>query len=59
MNYPDLVTVQVNPDGTDRATFIIWSRSVYGHGDFGVNRERVNSWLAVLRQSSPQQSNQR
>ena len=59
MNYPDLVTVQVDPDGPDRATFIIWSRSVYGYGDLGVNRARANSWIALLRQPQPQQSNQR
>jgi len=55
LNFPDLVTVQVNPatgaDGPDRGTLVIWSRSVYGRSDFGVNRDRTNAWLAAMRQS--------
>jgi uncharacterized protein (DUF1499 family) len=43
-NFPDLVTVQVNPD----STLIIWSRSVYGESDLGVNKKRVAAWLAAL-----------
>ncbi len=52
MNYPDLVTVQVHAAGSDRSTLIIWSRSVYGRGDFGVNRDRTKAWLAALQQSN-------
>jgi uncharacterized protein (DUF1499 family) len=48
LNYPDLVTVQVNPAGNDRSTIVIWSRSVYGRSDFGVNRTRTEAWLAAL-----------
>jgi uncharacterized protein (DUF1499 family) len=43
-NFPDLVTLQVNPD----STLVIWSRSVYGHSDLGVNRKRVTAWLEAL-----------
>jgi uncharacterized protein (DUF1499 family) len=46
--FPDLVTVQAMPAGDDAATLIIWSRSVYGHSDLGVNRRRVDAWLAAL-----------
>lgn len=49
LNFPDLVTVQVNPDGPDRGTLVIWSRSVYGRSDLGVNRDRTNAWLDALR----------
>ena len=49
MNYPDLVTVQVDPAaGEARATITIWSRSIYGRKDFGVNRQRAEAWLAAL-----------
>jgi uncharacterized protein (DUF1499 family) len=52
LNFPDLVTVQVDAVGPDRSTFVIWSRSVYGRSDFGVNRERTKTWLAALQQSN-------
>jgi uncharacterized protein (DUF1499 family) len=51
MNYPDLVTVQVNDAGAERSTVVIWSRSVYGRSDFGVNRKRTEAWLTALRQT--------
>jgi len=43
-NFPDLITVQVTPDGG----LILWSRSVYGRSDLGVNRKRLQAWLAAL-----------
>jgi hypothetical protein len=43
-NFPDLVALQVNPD----STLVIWSRSVYGRSDLGVNARRVVAWLAAL-----------
>ena len=50
INYPDLVTVQIHAlDGT-HSTITVWSRSVYGRRDFGVNRERTEAWLAALPQ---------
>ena len=52
LNFPDLVTVQVDADGPDRSTLAIWSRSVYGRSDFGVNRARTMAWLAALQQSN-------
>jgi uncharacterized protein (DUF1499 family) len=47
-NFPDLVTVQVSPAPPDGATLVIWSRSVYGESDLGVNRKRVVAWLSAL-----------
>jgi uncharacterized protein (DUF1499 family) len=44
LNFPDLITVQVTPQGG----LIVWSRSVYGESDLGVNRKRVQTWLAAL-----------
>ncbi|MBN9507896.1 MAG: DUF1499 domain-containing protein [Alphaproteobacteria bacterium] len=43
-NFPDLIAVQVLPD----STLILFSRSVYGRSDFGVNRKRLGRWLAAL-----------
>ncbi len=47
--FPDLITVQVLEDGVNRSRLVIWSRSVYGYSDFGVNRRRVARWLAAIR----------
>ena len=44
LNFPDLIAVQVNPD----STLVLWSRSVYGQSDLGVNRRRLARWLAAL-----------
>jgi hypothetical protein len=52
MNFPDLVTVQVDPVDGGHSTLIIWSRSVYGRSDLGVNRDRTQAWLATLKQSN-------
>ena len=43
-NFPDLVTAQVGPD----SSLILWSRSVYGRSDLGVNARRVTAWLAAV-----------
>ena len=47
-NFPDQISAQATPDGPDRSTLILYSRSIYGYGDFGVNRKRVDAWLAAL-----------
>ncbi len=47
-NFPDLIVAQVNPAGPDASTLVLYSRSVYGYGDFGVNRARVTTWLTAL-----------
>jgi hypothetical protein len=48
-NFPDLIAVQVQPD----STLILWSRSVYGESDLGVNRKRLRTWLAALDEALP------
>jgi uncharacterized protein (DUF1499 family) len=48
LNFPDMVTAQATPAGADGATLVLYSRSVYGYGDLGANRRRVESWLAAL-----------
>lgn len=47
MNYPDLVNAQVveQPGGTG---LFIYSRSLIGHSDFGVNARRVADWRAAF-----------
>ncbi len=50
-NFPDLVTVQVLPSDGGGGTLVVWSRSVYGYSDMGVNRARVDTWLSALERS--------
>jgi uncharacterized protein (DUF1499 family) len=52
-NFPDLIMVQVEPHGPDRSDLILYSRSVYGRSDLGVNRKRIETWLAALRATLP------
>ena len=47
--FPDLITVRFVPIDNERTTLAIYSRSVYGKGDMGVNRARVEEWLARLK----------
>ncbi|HEX4261915.1 MAG TPA: DUF1499 domain-containing protein [Acetobacteraceae bacterium] len=55
-NFPDLVTVQVLPANDGTARLVLWSRSVYGRSDFGVNRKRLTTWIAAL-DPTPARSN--
>lgn len=47
-NFPDLVTAQITAVGPDASSLVLYSRSVYGYSDLGVNRQRIASWLAQL-----------
>ena len=57
MRFPDTVVVQVFDRGQDASTLALYSRSQIGSSDFGVNRRRIERWvarigtLAVRRQS--------
>jgi uncharacterized protein (DUF1499 family) len=55
-NFPDLIVVQVTKITSDSSTLIVYSRSVYGHSDLGVNRKRVSAWLAALQKKLPPSS---
>jgi uncharacterized protein (DUF1499 family) len=47
MRYPDTIDLAILPvaGGT---TLALYSRSLIGRGDFGVNRARLERWLAAL-----------
>jgi uncharacterized protein (DUF1499 family) len=53
-NFPDLVMAQISDAGPDSSTLVLYSRSVYGHSDLGVNRRRLDTWLAALRTETNQ-----
>jgi len=48
LNFPDLVTAQVDERGPEASSLTLYSRSVYGYSDLGVNRRRLNAWLDAL-----------
>jgi uncharacterized protein (DUF1499 family) len=48
--------VQVTKADADSSRLIVYSRSVYGRSDFGVNRQRVANWLAALQIKIPSPS---
>jgi uncharacterized protein (DUF1499 family) len=47
-NFPDLITTQIVAEGPDASVLVLYSRSVYGRSDLGVNRARVAAWLTAL-----------
>lgn len=48
LHFPDVVTAEFVTLGPDRSSPAIYSRARYGRYDFGVNRRRVEAWLARL-----------
>ena len=48
LGFPDLVWVQALPAEPNSSQALIWSRSVVGHYDFGVNKARVRAWLSAI-----------
>ncbi|MGP1397399.1 MAG: DUF1499 domain-containing protein [Inquilinaceae bacterium] len=53
LGFPDVITVRFIPLDDATSTLAVFSRSRYGHTDFGVNRKRVQAWLAALRAKVP------
>lgn len=47
MNYPDIIVAQLLPMG-EATGLALYSRSLLGHSDFGVNARRVEAWIAAL-----------
>ena len=48
MRFPDTIDIEVFPAGQRQSTLAIYSRSLLGRKDFGVNRARIARWLAAL-----------
>jgi uncharacterized protein (DUF1499 family) len=49
--FPDILTVRFFRRGEDedKSTLAMYSRSVYGHYDFGVNQARIEKLLRIIR----------
>jgi uncharacterized protein (DUF1499 family) len=48
MRFSDTIDIEVLPIGENQSTVAIYSRSLLGRKDFGVNRARVERWFAKL-----------
>ncbi len=48
--FPDAITVRITPQSKSGALIMLFSKSKFGYSDIGVNRKRVKSLLAGLRQ---------
>lgn len=48
MGYPDYISVRFLPLDDGHASLAIFSRSRFGNSDLGVNRNRINGWLAAF-----------
>ncbi len=46
-NLPDIIVAELRP-GPGGAGLFLYSRSLFGWSDLGVNRRRVEAWLAAL-----------
>jgi uncharacterized protein (DUF1499 family) len=53
MRYPDTIIVRFFDLPEGRSTIALYSRSQLGHGDMGVNRARLERWLAKLADYAP------
>jgi uncharacterized protein (DUF1499 family) len=48
MRFPDTIDIEVLPAAGSQSTLAIYSRSLIGRSDLGVNRARIARWLAKL-----------
>jgi uncharacterized protein (DUF1499 family) len=48
--FPDVITAEFVALAPDRSSLALYSRARYGHLDFGVNRRRIETWIAQVRQ---------
>jgi hypothetical protein len=48
LNFPDIIWAEVRPAEGTSSELLLYSRSVYGYGDFGVNRRRIAAWVVAV-----------
>ena len=53
LGFRDTIAVRFIPLAADRSTLAVYSRSEVGYWDLGVNRRRVDEWLAALGAAVP------
>lgn len=50
MRFPDTINIQIFALGDDSSTLALYSTSLVGESDFGVNLQRANRWLSKIKQ---------
>lgn len=48
LNFPDRVIAEISPSGETTSNLVLYSQSLYGYSDFGVNRARLADWVTAL-----------
>jgi uncharacterized protein (DUF1499 family) len=48
MRYPDFISMEIRPVDGGGSMLLVYSRSVFGHSDLGVNKARMDGWLAQV-----------
>jgi uncharacterized protein (DUF1499 family) len=49
MRWPDIVDIQFIARDGGGSTLVLYSRSVYGYSDMGVNKARATKWINALK----------
>jgi hypothetical protein len=48
LNFPDIIWAEVRPVEGASSELLLYSQSVYGYSDFGVNKRRVAAWVVAV-----------
>ena len=48
LRYPDIIDAMIVSRGAKASSVALYSRSLVGRGDLGVNRQRLERWLRAL-----------
>jgi uncharacterized protein (DUF1499 family) len=48
LNFPDVIAAEVVEDGPVGAGLFLYSRSLFGWSDLGVNRRRAQAWIEAF-----------
>jgi len=48
LNFPDVIAAELAEDGPVGAGLFLYSRSLFGRSDLGVNRRRVQAWIEAF-----------
>jgi hypothetical protein len=46
--FPDIIAIRFQPQPGERSTLVIYSKSLYGYSDLGVNETRIRTWIGEL-----------